>query len=79
MYQVEWWTFGWGVFLFFHVFSSDSVNARVLSVGINVPGNFTVEGCTDACFSNNYPLAGMEFATQCCTFGPHTCTHRSTD
>ena len=49
-------------------FFSDSVNARVLSVGVNVPGNFTVEGCTQACFENNYPLAGMEFATQCCTF-----------
>ena len=45
---------------------SDSVNARVLSVGVNVPGNFTVEGCTEACFNANFPIAGMEFAAQCC-------------
>ncbi|KAI0820881.1 hypothetical protein BC628DRAFT_1412846 [Trametes gibbosa] len=44
---------------------SDSVNARVLTVGVNVPGPFTVEGCTEACFNNNFPIAGMEFATQC--------------
>ncbi|KAI0764219.1 hypothetical protein BD413DRAFT_483077 [Trametes elegans] len=44
---------------------NDSVNARVLSVGVNVPGPFTVEGCTTACFDANYPLAGMEFADQC--------------
>ncbi|KAI0808290.1 hypothetical protein C8Q74DRAFT_1189458 [Fomes fomentarius] len=44
---------------------NDSVNARVLSVGINVPGNFTVEGCTEACFNANFPVAGMEFAAQC--------------
>lgn len=45
---------------------SDSVNARVLTVGVNVPGPFTVEGCTQACFNDNFPVAGMEFAAQCC-------------
>ncbi|TBU26664.1 hypothetical protein BD311DRAFT_666990 [Dichomitus squalens] len=44
---------------------NDSVNARVLPTGVNVPGNFTVEGCTEACFNANFPLAGMEFAAQC--------------
>ncbi|KAH9896068.1 hypothetical protein C8Q73DRAFT_463729 [Cubamyces lactineus] len=44
---------------------NDSVNARVLSVGVNVDGPFTVESCTTACFNNNFPLAGMEFAGQC--------------
>ncbi|KAL7277999.1 hypothetical protein ACG7TL_007952 [Trametes sanguinea] len=44
---------------------NDSVNARVLAVGVNVDGPFTVEGCTTACFNNNFPLAGMEFAGQC--------------
>ncbi|OBZ73298.1 putative fungistatic metabolite [Grifola frondosa] len=44
---------------------NDSVNARVLAVGVNVLGNFTVEGCTDACFNAGYPLSGMEYATQC--------------
>lgn len=46
--------------------NSDSVNARVLTLGVPVPGNFTVEGCTEACFNSNFPLAGMEFAEQCC-------------
>ncbi|RPD53575.1 galactose oxidase [Lentinus tigrinus ALCF2SS1-7] len=44
---------------------NDSVDARVLSVGVNVPGNFSVEGCTEACFGANYPLAGVEFGAQC--------------
>ncbi|KAI0364868.1 galactose oxidase [Pilatotrama ljubarskyi] len=44
---------------------NDSVNARVLSFGIDVDGPFTVEGCTAACFSANFPIAGMEFAAQC--------------
>ncbi|KAI0667510.1 hypothetical protein C8Q78DRAFT_1105323 [Trametes maxima] len=44
---------------------NDSVNARVLAVGVNVPGPFTVEGCTTACQNANFPLAGMEFAGQC--------------
>ncbi|PIL32445.1 hypothetical protein GSI_05147 [Ganoderma sinense ZZ0214-1] len=44
---------------------NDSVNARALPTGVNVPGNFTVEGCTEACFEADFPLAGMEFADQC--------------
>ncbi|KAI0631805.1 hypothetical protein C8Q77DRAFT_1219134 [Trametes polyzona] len=44
---------------------TDNVNTRTLTVGVNVPGPFTVEGCTQACFNDNFPLAGVEFATQC--------------
>ncbi|KAI0641646.1 hypothetical protein C8Q79DRAFT_918971 [Trametes meyenii] len=44
---------------------NDSVDARVLAVGVNVPGPFTVEGCTTACQDANFPLAGVEFAGQC--------------
>ncbi|KAJ8496398.1 hypothetical protein ONZ51_g1161 [Trametes cubensis] len=44
---------------------NDSVDARVLAVGVNVDGPFTVESCTTACFNNNFPFAGMEYAGQC--------------
>ena len=45
--------------------SSDSVNARTLTVGVNTDGEVTIESCTDACFNAGYPLAGAEFADQC--------------
>jgi len=47
---------------------SDSVVARVLANGVNVVGQVSIETCTAACFNAGYPLAGAEYAGQCCKF-----------
>ncbi|KAL5480284.1 hypothetical protein ACEPAI_1554 [Sanghuangporus weigelae] len=44
---------------------SDDVNNRTLSTPIGVNGDMTVPACLAACQSSNFPLAGLEFATQC--------------
>ena len=44
----------------------DDVNNRTLSTGIGVDGDMTVPACVAACQADNFPLAGLEFATQCC-------------
>ncbi|GFZ47912.1 hypothetical protein JCM24511_05659 [Saitozyma sp. JCM 24511] len=46
--------------------TSDSVNARSLSVGEALPnGNNSVEACTAACYAAGYNYAGMEYADEC--------------
>ena len=44
---------------------SDDVNDRTLSTPIGVDGDMTVPACLSACQASNFPLAGLEFATQC--------------
>ncbi|CAK5270562.1 unnamed protein product [Mycena citricolor] len=45
---------------------SDNVdNVRSLPNGIAVPGNFTLETCSSACFAAGYPFSGAEYAAQC--------------
>lgn len=46
---------------------SDNVEGqgRALVDGINVVGQFSLEGCTSACFTAGMPLSGAEFADQC--------------
>ena len=56
------------IFANFILYSSDSVTARVLANGVNVVGQVSIETCTAACFSSGYPLAGAEYAGQCCKF-----------
>jgi hypothetical protein len=44
---------------------------RTLTVPIAVPGgasNNSVQSCTDTCFSSGYPLAGVEYSHECCTY-----------
>ena len=52
--------------------NSDASNARTLSGGqvsvMGGPYNNSVENCVTACTEANYTLAGVEFATQCCTY-----------
>ncbi len=47
---------------------SDSVNARTLQTGVGVTRPMTADACVAQCQSDNFPLAGLEFADQCCTF-----------
>lgn len=52
----------------FHNNISDNVNGgRTLTVQTFPTGQTSAETCTDSCFNNGYPLAGMEFADECCT------------
>ncbi|CAL1701840.1 unnamed protein product [Somion occarium] len=45
---------------------SDNVNGgRTLTVQTFPTGQTSAETCTDSCFNNGYPLAGMEFADEC--------------
>ncbi|KAK7696501.1 hypothetical protein QCA50_001159 [Cerrena zonata] len=44
---------------------SDNGGSRTLGNQFQPTGNFSVETCTDTCFNNGYPLAGMEFADEC--------------
>ncbi|KAH9946755.1 hypothetical protein B0H21DRAFT_388973 [Amylocystis lapponica] len=44
---------------------SDSTTARTLTIGVGTTGDVTVEACTTACYDNGYPLAGVEYSTQC--------------
>ncbi len=51
--------------------NSDSNDARTLTVKTQVDSgifNNSVEGCVSACGDAGYPLAGVEFADECCTF-----------
>ncbi|KAI0925387.1 hypothetical protein AcV7_005644 [Taiwanofungus camphoratus] len=43
---------------------NDSVNARTLAVSPAVQ-SVSVETCTEACYNDGYPLAGLEYADQC--------------
>lgn len=45
--------------------TSDSAT-RALPHGTGVTGSVTVESCTTACYNAGYPLAGMEYADECC-------------
>ena len=50
--------------------NSDSNEMRTLDVHLPVEGgpyNNTVENCIEACREARYDLAGVEFASQCCT------------
>lgn len=49
---------------------SDSVNARALAISPAINGTVDVETCTTACYNAGYPLAGMEYSTQCCALDP---------
>ncbi|KAH9927682.1 copper radical oxidase [Fomitopsis serialis] len=44
---------------------NDSTNARALAISPAVDGDVDVESCTTACYNSGYPLAGMEYSTQC--------------
>lgn len=44
---------------------SDDVDDRTLPTGVGVDGDMTVPACLAACQADNFPLAGLEFATQC--------------
>ncbi|KLO11660.1 galactose oxidase [Schizopora paradoxa] len=44
---------------------NDSVNARTLQTGVGVTGPMTPEACVAQCQSDNFQLAGVEFADQC--------------
>ncbi|THH11527.1 hypothetical protein EW145_g572 [Phellinidium pouzarii] len=44
---------------------SDDVNNRTLSTPVGVDGDMTVPACVAACQADNFPLAGLEFSTQC--------------
>lgn len=59
-----------------HVSSSDSTGARTLAITMGTEGAVDVESCVDACFDAGYPIAGIEYADQCCTsrfFGMFLC------
>lgn len=50
---------------------SDSTAARTLTVPTAVAGgasNNSVQSCANACFSSGYPLAGVEYSDECCTY-----------
>ena len=50
--------------------NSDSETTRALPVKASVLGgqyNNSVESCAESCRFLGYPLAGMEFAVECCT------------
>lgn len=49
-----------------HHLRSDSTADRVLDVRMSTTGDVDVQTCTAACFASGYPLAGMEFADECC-------------
>jgi hypothetical protein len=49
----------------FLVYFRDDVNNRTLSTPVGVNGDMTVPACVAACQADNFPLAGLEFATQC--------------
>ncbi|KAH7906672.1 copper radical oxidase-like protein [Hygrophoropsis aurantiaca] len=44
---------------------SDSAATRALAYGTATTGGVTAESCTTACYNAGYPLAGMEYSTQC--------------
>lgn len=49
---------------------SDSQTNRVLTFPMEVPGgqyNMSVEGCTAACQKQQFRVAGIEYANECCT------------
>ena len=46
---------------------SDSTSARTLAITVGTDGAVDVESCVEACFDAGYPIAGLEFADQCCT------------
>jgi hypothetical protein len=50
----------------FTINPSDSVNARVLSHGMAVTGQVTIQTCTAACQAAGYQLSGAEYADECC-------------
>ncbi|EIN04521.1 galactose oxidase [Punctularia strigosozonata HHB-11173 SS5] len=43
----------------------DNANGRVFTTELNDNPTLTVEGCINSCRSQNFTLAGMEFADQC--------------
>lgn len=45
---------------------SDIVATRTLGVGMGVVGQVDRESCTEACANAGYPLAGVEYAAECC-------------
>lgn len=45
---------------------SDSTATRTLGVGMGVAGQVDRESCTEACANAGYPLAGVEYAAECC-------------
>ena len=50
---------------------TDSVAARSLSAGVQVPGGagaMTVEACTATCRASGYLYAGVEYSQECCKF-----------
>jgi len=50
---------------------SDTPGARTLGVRTTPLGgasNNSVQSCTDACFASGYPLAGVEYSDECCTY-----------
>ncbi|KAH8800438.1 hypothetical protein F5884DRAFT_685979 [Xylogone sp. PMI_703] len=50
---------------------SDSVAARTLSFGQQIPGGpgaLTLEACQSLCQKQGYTLAGVEYADECCMF-----------
>lgn len=44
---------------------TDNVNARTLTVAVNMNGANTIEGCTVACFNSGFPYAGVEYSNEC--------------
>jgi len=51
---------------------SDSTATRALAHGTAVTGQVTIESCTTACQNSGYPLAGAEYATECCECCRHS-------
>jgi WSC domain len=49
-----------------NISSSDQVSARTLPYLTSVTGQLTVESCLNACQASGYPLAGVEYGSQCC-------------
>jgi hypothetical protein len=47
-------------------FCSDTTAVRTLATGVGVQGSMTIEKCTDACYHAGFPLAGAEYARECC-------------
>lgn len=48
--------------------SSDQVSARTLPYLTSVTGQLTVESCLNACQASGFPLAGVEYGSQCCWY-----------
>ncbi|KAF9528241.1 hypothetical protein CPB83DRAFT_854691 [Crepidotus variabilis] len=60
---------------------TDTVNARTLGTGINIPGGTTAESCTAACqAAGGYLNAGLENGHECwCDNSIHAPTQRTSD